>query len=129
MAIEDAGVLGNLFSRVSSPAQIAPLLRAYQALRYARASATQASSRLNQKIFHLPDGPAQRERDEQMRAAMRVELGEAADDGSDAGNPNQWADKTKNRIQFGYDADGEVDQWWAENGARVEALAQAQAKL
>ncbi|KAF8421749.1 hypothetical protein L210DRAFT_3672418 [Boletus edulis BED1] len=57
MAVEDAAVLGNLFSRLSSPAQIAPLLRAYESIRYDCATATQASSRLNQHIFHLPDGP------------------------------------------------------------------------
>ncbi|KAF8122377.1 hypothetical protein EV363DRAFT_1436721 [Boletus edulis] len=57
MAVEDAAVLGNLFSRLSSPAQIAPLLCAYESIRYDRATATQASSRLNQHIFHLPDGP------------------------------------------------------------------------
>ncbi|EIN04497.1 FAD/NAD(P)-binding domain-containing protein [Punctularia strigosozonata HHB-11173 SS5] len=125
MAIEDAAVLGNLFSRISSHAQIGPLLRAYQFLRYDRASATQSSSRLNQKIFHLPDGPEQRHRDAQMRAAMRVELGESNDDGSDAGNPNQWADKVKNRIQFGYDADAEAERWWAQHGRELEALAKA----
>ena len=27
------------------------------------------------------------------------------------GNPNQWADWTKGRIQFGYDAYTEVERW------------------
>lgn len=61
--------------------------------------ATQESSRLNQKIFHLPDGPDQRVRDDAMRAAMAAELeGKAIPDG----NPNQWANRTKSRIQFDY---------------------------
>src|ERR1700733_7651482 len=94
MAIEDAAVLGDLFSRVSSLKQVPALLQAYQDLRYAppprpivlflipgtfvtrlpRATVSQEASRLNQKIFHLPDGPEQRARDKAMRAAMAAEL-------------------------------------------------------
>ncbi|KAH8110407.1 FAD/NAD-P-binding domain-containing protein [Phellopilus nigrolimitatus] len=144
MALEDAAVLGSLLSHlgVSSPsttegdgdgnapsrawpAQLAALLRAYERLRHARTAATQASSRLNQHVFHLPDGPAQRARDTEMRAAMRDELarhtphgaGAAADGPTHAGNANQWADKSKNVEQFSYDADAAADRWWAEEGA------------
>jgi salicylate hydroxylase len=81
--------------------------------RITRATATQESSRLNQKIFHLPDGPDQRARDEAMRTAMAAELeGKVIPDG----NPNQWADRTKSRIQFDYDAYGEVERWWTSGG-------------
>jgi len=42
------------------------------------------------------------------------------------GNPNQYADRTKSRIQFGYDAYAEVERWWKAGGReRIEALAQA----
>lgn len=125
MAIEDAAVLGRLFSHVSDKAQIKPLLEAYQALRLPRTAETQASSRLNQKIFHLPDGPEQEARDASMRSAMEVELrmlerernGEPAvlDDALE-GNYNQWADRRKNEQQFGYDAEAVADQWWQEHG-------------
>ena len=93
----------------------------YRPLRLPRATATQESSRLNQKIFHLPDGPDQRTRDEAMRAAMGAELeGKPIPDG----NPNQWADRTKSRVQFDYDAYAEVERWWASGGGRqlLEAL-------
>ena len=70
MAVEDAAILGHLFARVSSQAHVGPLLRAYERLRFPRTANTQASSRLNQHIFHLPDGPAQAARDAGMRAAM-----------------------------------------------------------
>jgi salicylate hydroxylase len=75
---------------------------------------------LNQKIFHLLDGPDQRARDDAMRAAMAAELeGRPIPDG----NPNQWADRTKNHIQFDYDAYAEVERWWASGGReQVEAL-------
>jgi salicylate hydroxylase len=56
-----------------------------------------------------------------MRAAMAAELeGKPIPDG----NPNQWADCTKNRFQFDYDAYAEVERWWASGGGReqVEAL-------
>ncbi|KAG1715764.1 hypothetical protein ID866_1388 [Astraeus odoratus] len=126
MAIEDAAVLGNLFSRLSSHAQIAPLLHAYESIRYARATATQESSRLNQTIFHLPDGLDQEQRDEQMREAMEDDLREARGEpplqvskAGHKGNANQWADKAKSTIQYGYDADNEAEKWWREQGEKT----------
>jgi hypothetical protein len=93
-----------------------------QKKRLPRATATQDSSRLNQKIFHLPDGPAQRARDEAMRAAMVAELEDKPIRASD-GNPNQWADRSKSRVQFDYDAYAEVEQWWTDGGQQsIEAL-------
>ncbi|KAI0925362.1 hypothetical protein AcV7_005629 [Taiwanofungus camphoratus] len=126
MAIEDAAVLGNLLSHISSLAQLKPLLYAYEALRLPRTADTQASSRLNQKIFHLPDGPEQQARDDDMRRAMAAELtmlereraGLPAEEEKLEGNPNQWADRTKNQVQFGYDADDVADRWWREVGER-----------
>ncbi|KAG2145670.1 hypothetical protein BD769DRAFT_1660761 [Suillus cothurnatus] len=101
MAIEDAAVLGNIFSHCSDRSQITPLLYAYQSLRYDRATATQRSSSLNRDIFHHPDGPEQEARDRDMR------------------NANQWADKTKSDIQYGYDADEEAEKWWLANGDKL----------
>ena len=93
MAVEDAAVLGNLLSRISSPNELKLLLRAYQSIRHARASATQMDSRMNQHIFHLPDGPQQEARDASMRAAMEEARKEArADDDADGcvGSANLW---------------------------------------
>ncbi|KAG2145435.1 uncharacterized protein EDB93DRAFT_1241107 [Suillus bovinus] len=122
MAIEDAAVLGNLFSHCSDRSQITPLLYAYQSIRYDRATATQTSSNLNRFIFHKPDGPEQEERDNQMRAAMedalRVARGEESTLVLD-GNANQWADKTKSDIQYGHDADEETEKWWLANGDKL----------
>ncbi|KAG2052590.1 FAD/NAD(P)-binding domain-containing protein [Suillus hirtellus] len=126
MAIEDAAVLGNLFSHCSDRSQIAPLLYAYQSIRYHRATATQRSSSLNRFIFHKPDGPEQEERDREMRAAKEDALRVARGEKSTytlTGNSNQWADKTKSDIQFGYDADEEAEKWWLVNGKRLMALA------
>lgn len=125
MAIEDGAVLGNLLSYLSHKSQIAPLLRAYQGLRYARASETQRQSRANQKIFHYEDGPEQESRDASMRAAAALELRRAEleaagleDDTQDdtEGNANQWGDRKKSAVQYKYDADEEVDNWYQETG-------------
>lgn len=132
MAIEDGAVLGNVLSYISHESQLAPLLRAYQGLRYARASETQRQSRANQKIFHYEDGPEQEARDKSMREATVVELRRAEreaaglpDDTVDNtdGNANQWGDRKKSAAQYTYDADEEVDQWYQETGKDLLAAA------
>lgn len=131
------------------------LLEAYERLRFPRTAATQATSALNRYTFHLPDGPEQRARDASMRKAMlRDEQAAAAEaeadllsdsghgppSGSSTGvssptvpsnnnlaNANQWADRRKNREQYGYDADAVVEVWWdAEGRAQLEGLVTAQ---
>ncbi len=128
MAIEDAAVLGNLLSRLTSPTQLKPLLQAYEDLRLPRTAETQRQSRLNQKIFHLPDGPEQELRDADMRRAAEAELKRAAHEQRvhrEAGNANQWADEDKNVAQFGYDADDAVERWWKEGGEKLTNAAGA----
>jgi len=121
MSIEDGAVLGNLLSRISHISQLRSLLEAYQDLRLPRTEEAQRSSRLNQHIFHLPDGPEQRKRDANMRKAMALELSGDTEASRNqlTGNQNQWADKTKNDPLFGYDADAEVDKWWAAHGKEL----------
>ena len=134
-ALEDAAVLGNIFSHLSATSQIGPFLRAYERLRHKRASKTQASSRLNQAVFHLPDGAEQEARDAAMRDAMHFQLarvhvqlrGGLSDQADDivegpalhAGNPNQWADRAKSVEQFSYDADAAAERWWEDDGAAL----------
>lgn len=52
-----------------------------------------------------------------MAVELRTLRGEVID-ARNEGSANQWADKTKNEIQFGYDADAVADAWWAEVGER-----------
>jgi len=110
MAIEDACYLGNLFSRLTHVSQITPLLHAYECKRQPRTSNTQLSSRLNQHIFHLPDGPLQQARDDSMTKAMLGIQDVCVD------NANQWADPHKNKEQFSYDADEDAEMWWEQEG-------------
>jgi len=117
MTIEDGAVLGNLLSRISHISQLGPLLKAYQDLRLPRTARVQASTRLLQHVFHLPDGPEQRKRDENLKKAMALELSGK----SSTGNQNQSPDKAESDVIFGYDADVEVDKWWAAHGEELEA--------
>jgi len=119
MTLEDGAVLGNLLSRISHISQLGPLLKAYQDLRLPRTAEMQASSRLNQQIYHLQDGPEQRKRDEDMKKAMTLQLSGK----SSTWNQNQSAGGVGNDVIFGYDADLEVEKWWAAHGEELEALA------
>ncbi|CEL59936.1 hypothetical protein RSOLAG1IB_09220 [Rhizoctonia solani AG-1 IB] len=123
MAIEDAVVLGGLLSGIRAEDDLPGLLRAYQTLRLPRTAETQKSSKLNQFIFHLPDGPEQVARDAEMKMAMQWEKGlmsgqnktgglQLEEGSSCEGNMNQWADRSKNERQFGYDAFAAVEEWW-----------------
>ena len=127
MAIEDAAVLANLLSRISCLSQLKPLLEAYQDLRLCRASVAQESSRLNRKTYNLPDGPEQRERDENMRRAMTLEHTgslEAFQRDSVADLKNSAEGKNSDAM-FAYDADAEVDKWWEAHGSELEVLARS----
>lgn len=108
--VEDGALIRNLFSRISHHSQLKPLLHAYETLRLTRTSKVQASSRLNQHIFHLPDGPEQVQRDAEMKQAMNGEEG--------VDNPSQWADRKNVLELFGYDADRAADEWWEARGAK-----------
>jgi salicylate hydroxylase len=63
-AIEDGATLAACLAALDT--DIPAALRRYEQLRRPRASRLQALSTANKSRFHLPDGPAQRERDEQM---------------------------------------------------------------
>ncbi|KDR69830.1 hypothetical protein GALMADRAFT_214909 [Galerina marginata CBS 339.88] len=121
MAVEDAAVLGNLLNRISKPQQLGPLLWAYQSIRYPRATAAQTESRMNQGIFHAPDGPEQEQRDASMREAMAAALREENGElGSDSiGSKNLWADKEVNDRTFGHDVDAEVEEWWRKHEREI----------
>ncbi|KAF5368111.1 hypothetical protein D9757_011566 [Collybiopsis confluens] len=114
MAIEDAAVLGNLFSRLQSKSQIPWLLEGYQAIRKPRTTSTMADSWLNRKIFHLPDGPEQISRDAQWKNRM----GRSQQEGTD--HTNQWGDKLLSVEQFSYDAEHEVNIWWNRKAALTD---------
>jgi len=64
-AIEDGATLATCLSKTAAP-DVPEALRRYAMLRLPRASRLQAMSEANKTRFHLPDGPAQQRRDEEM---------------------------------------------------------------
>ena len=67
-AIEDGAALAACLAKIGGQA-IPAALRLYESLRLPRTSRVQAASQENKTRFHLPDGPAQRARDAQIRNA------------------------------------------------------------
>ncbi|KAG8714729.1 hypothetical protein FRC08_011520 [Ceratobasidium sp. 394] len=109
MAIEDAAVLGSLFSRYSDEHSVEFLLNAYEELRISRTAAVQKDSGANAEVFHLPDGPAQQARDEGWKSAGKV--GGTHGSGSQVILQPTISDKEL----YGYDAYAEVERWWHTN--------------
>jgi 2-polyprenyl-6-methoxyphenol hydroxylase-like FAD-dependent oxidoreductase len=83
-AIEDAAVLAACLRRPANPVRA---LRHYEDLRRERTARIQLAARHNETVFHLPDGPDQRERDRTL----------AATSGEQTVHRNSWV--------FGYDVD------------------------
>ena len=123
MAIEDAAVLGNLLSRITHISQLEPLLKVYQDLRLPRTAIAQEASRANQRVFHLPDGPEQKARDERMRSNLsQGDSHNTAEPKRQQDGGRNPEDKASNDALFSYDADVEVENWWASHGGELEAL-------
>jgi salicylate hydroxylase len=120
MAIEDAAVLGHLFSRLSHASQITPLLKAYEEIRIPRVTSTQKASQANQGRFHLPDGPLQRGRDAVMKAAMQTTLRAASSQPNTNRSIFFGHEKSLEALQFGYDAESEADRWLRKQLAYVQ---------
>jgi salicylate hydroxylase len=67
-AIEDAACLTAVLSGISGPAGAPAALSRYEELRRPRASRIQLMAQSQGESYHLPDGPAQRERDARLAA-------------------------------------------------------------
>jgi salicylate hydroxylase len=102
MSLEDGAVLGELFSRVRgklSPAKKRRLLDVYQNIRAPRTEMVVQRGNLQQYLYHLHDGPEQRERDRAMRA-------------NELGNALAWKDKGFAPGLLGWCCEKEVDRYW-----------------
>ena len=83
-AIEDAAVLAACLRHLPDTVRA---LRHYEDLRRERTARIQLAARHNETVFHLPDGPDQRDRDHRL----------AATSGEHTVHRNSWV--------FGYDVD------------------------
>ena len=63
MAIEDGAVLGTLFSKITSAAQVPAALKIYEELRKPRTTVVINESYNQNVLCKLPDGEQQQERD------------------------------------------------------------------
>ncbi|KAE9987123.1 hypothetical protein EG327_003984 [Venturia inaequalis] len=102
MCLEDAAVLGELFSRAPNPKDPRTkkqLLKIYENCRKERTEMVVQRGNLQQWLYHLHDGPEQEERDRKMRVA---EEGEAMVM-RDSGLAPQL---------LGYQVEKNIDQYW-----------------
>ncbi|KAJ9625416.1 uncharacterized protein PV06_02963 [Exophiala oligosperma] len=103
-AVEDAAVLASLFEKIQHKYQLADLLTMYEAVRKPRAShVVKKSSETGQTIYHLHDGPRQKERDRQLLAGQENPY---------EGYQNRWRDPVFQKFLFSYDAFEEAEKAW-----------------
>lgn len=116
-AIEDGACLAECLERAQKLEDVPVLLRAFEDIRKPRCEIIQEGARSNGDIWHLPDGPAQQQRDrnwERTPEEMRVA---AKKDGQD---PNRWSDPEFQPWLFGYNIVEEVRQQHPEDSAAVD---------
>ena len=102
MALEDAAVLGELFGRSTNPrdpAEKRRLLGIYEKCRKPRTEMVVERGNRQQWLYHLHDGPEQKERD---RAMREMEDGEAL----------AWRDSGLSPQLLGYKVEEDVDRYW-----------------
>lgn len=66
MAVEDAAVLGELFTNLTDVSQISSVLKTYEALRKPRTTRVVQGSLEQGRICKLPDGEEQQDRDRKL---------------------------------------------------------------
>ena len=109
MALEDAAVLGEAFGRSDNPrdpAEKRRLLDIYEKCRKPRTEMVVERGNRQQWLYHLHDGPEQRERDRQMQA---MEAGEAL----------AWRDSGLSPHLLGYKVEDDVDRFWEASASTV----------
>ena len=100
MAMEDAIAVTECISRAKSVQDIPKLMKFFEVLRRDRCYTILDSSRKNADIWHLPDGPAQRERDKGIKKGSKVNFESTQ---IEEQNPNRWSDAKFQPWMFGFD--------------------------
>ena len=106
MAVEDGAALAEVLSQMDSRDQLPTALELFQTERMRRSSQMQEASLVNGKIWHFPDGPEQRARDESMRPEVEGRPFMAS--------ANQWSDPVTQWWCYGHDAEAEMRKAWRE---------------
>ncbi|KAI5121803.1 hypothetical protein M0805_009795 [Coniferiporia weirii] len=117
LCVEDAVILGGLFSRLKSRSQIKALLGAFQELRESRYEVVRVSEVDKLAVVTIPPGPLRDARDATMRKEREVGINELAK------SPDEYLRTSLEEFRvFGYDAFDEVDTWWVEWGMLLEHM-------
>lgn len=104
MAVEDGAALGEILSHVTSHEELPSAIKLFEKIRMERSYQMQEASLLNGKLWHFPDGPLQRARDEGMRPEVeRKHFIES---------PNQWSDPVTQHWSYGHDAEEAAREAW-----------------
>ena len=116
MAVEDGAALAEALNLASSMEDIPTVLRTFEKERVRRTSQMQTASLVNGKLWHFPDGPEQRARDEAMKPEVEGK--------HFLRSPNQWSDPVTQWWSYGYDAEEAIRQAWrtecrARNGSKL----------
>ncbi len=114
MAIEDAVVLGSLFSHLRTLDQIGSFTSAYQELRQRRCELVKLADIANAQMVAMPDGPQADARDEDMRRRK-----DEWDEGTLKAQFEEIAEI------FLYDAGDAAEEWWV-NWGRFSEVAREQ---
>ncbi|KAI0741980.1 FAD/NAD(P)-binding domain-containing protein [Daedaleopsis nitida] len=117
MAVEDAVVLGSLFSHLRTTSQIPSFLCAYQELRERRCDLVKLADIGNAQMVAMPAGPAADARDEDMRHAIAE-----WDEGTLKAQFEEIAEI------FCYDAGDAAEEWWV-NWGRFSQTAREQPSI
>jgi salicylate hydroxylase len=104
VSIEDGVSLAACVDRAEDISDLSKLLLAFQAIRKPRCETVSGSALENGDIWHMPDGPEQKQRDHEMRRKMDGTL-------ESNENPNIWNNKAFATWLFGYDTEKEVSNW------------------
>ncbi|KIM95487.1 hypothetical protein OIDMADRAFT_45296 [Oidiodendron maius Zn] len=110
MAVEDGGALATVLSLISDPTEIPAALGVFETERIKRTGQMRDASLLNGKLWHFPDGPEQRLRDESMLPEIEGR--------SFSWSANQWSDPVTQWWAYGYDAESEIEKAWTRQRKR-----------
>ncbi|GAA5975985.1 hypothetical protein JCM11641_002859 [Rhodosporidiobolus odoratus] len=99
---EDGAVLGTLLAACKTKEDIPKVLKAYEKLRKPRADWAVEQARVTGENLHMPDGQAQKVRDEALKLAS-----------TGTQSPDRWGDKSVQQRLYSYDPVAHASQEFA----------------
>jgi salicylate hydroxylase len=106
MAVEDGAALSTVLNFISNKSSIPFALKVFEKERLKRTSQMQQASMANGTLWHFPDGPEQKARDEAMRPEVEGKRF--------LSSANQWSDPITQWWAYGYDAEAAMRNAWEE---------------